>query len=107
MKCRVIQTIATFNNEAEREMFRLLRGLPEGYFVYRELKLDAIPADKLRGVEQKQPDFVVVAPELGVMSIEVKDWNLDNNVYEWRDQYQILRTPLGSTKPEPLTNPVA
>lgn len=107
MKCRVIQTVATYNNDAEREMAQFLRGLPEGYFVYRELKLDAIPSDKLKGVEQKQPDFVVVSPQLGVMSIEVKDWNLDRNVYEWRDQYEILRTPRGSIQAETLTNPAA
>jgi len=107
MKCRVIQTVATYNNDAEREMAQFLRGLPEGYFVYRELKLDAIPSDKLKGVEQKQPDFVVASPQLGVMSIEVKDWNLDRNVYEWRDQYEILRTPRGSIQAETLTNPAA
>jgi len=107
MKCRVIQSISSYNNKAEEEMSRFLRGLPEGYFVYRELKLDAIPSDKLKGVEQKQPDFVVVAPQLGVMSIEVKDWDLDHNVYEWRDQYEILRTPRGSNEAKPLTNPAA
>ena len=107
MKCRVIQSISSYNNKAEEEMSRFLRGLPEGYFVYRELKLDAIPADKLKGVEQKQPDFVVVAPQVGVISIEVKDWNLDHNVYEWQDQYKILRTPRGSTVAEQLTNPAA
>jgi len=107
MKCRVIQSSMAYNNKAEEEMSRFLRGLPEGYFVYRELKLDAIPSDKLKGVEQKQPDFVVVAPQIGVMSIEVKDWDLDHNVYEWRDQYEILRTPRGSTEAKPLTNPVA
>jgi hypothetical protein len=39
-----------------------------------------------------------------MVAIEVKDWNVTKNSYQWRDQYTILKTsPDGTT--EELHNP--
>jgi hypothetical protein len=51
-------------------------------------------------------DFVVVSPEFGLVSIEVKDWNLDRNRYEWQDQETVIkREPDGNV--EEIRNPFA
>lgn len=106
MKCQLIQTTKIDDsNRAEKEMLAFLSNLPAEYFVYRELKLTPSYYERVRGVEQKQPDFVVVAPEIALLSIEVKDWNLTANTYAWQDQNEIRVTRAdGSTKTIP--NPV-
>jgi len=106
MKCQLIQTTQiNDDNKAEKAMLEFLKNLPEEYFVYRELKLSPSYHERVKGFEQKQPDFVVVAPEIGLLSIEVKDWNLTRNIYEWNDQYKIKVTqPNG--KIEEIGNPV-
>ncbi len=92
MACQLIQTHKLDDsNRAEREMLDFLHNLPESYFVYRELQLTPAYRDRIRGLQKKQPDFVVVSPEVGVVSIEVKDWNLDNNTYEWQNQQEIRK----------------
>jgi len=88
-------------------MLAFLRNLPEEYFVYRELQLTPQYKERVRGIEKKQPDFVVVSPAVGVMSIEVKDWNLTRNIYEWRDQYKIQVTDRGTGKVREVENPTA
>jgi hypothetical protein len=43
-----------------------------------------------------------------MVAIEVKDWNVTKNSYQWRDQYTILKTsPDGTTEElhNPLINP--
>jgi hypothetical protein len=107
MKCQLIQTDKIGEeNPAEREMLAFLRNLPGGYFVYRELQLTNTYYNRMKGHKKKQPDFVVVSPETGLVSIEVKDWNLDRNVYAWRDQYTIEMKPIGG-EPREIDNPTA
>ncbi|MFO7322219.1 MAG: NERD domain-containing protein [Chloroflexota bacterium] len=106
MKARLIQKEKLKDhNKAEKAMLRLLEGLPEGYTIYRELKLTRAYEDRVRGLEKAQPDFVVVGPAIGVLSIEVKDWNLDSNRYTWRDQITVLKQAVGSDVVEELHNP--
>jgi len=90
MKCQLIQSPAYApHNHAEEDLLRFLCNLPENFYVYRELQIAPEYADRVRGLEKKQPDFVVIAPEIGVLSIETKDWNLDRNRYEWQNQYKV------------------
>jgi len=93
MRCQLIQTNQlNDNNLAEKEMLNFLKNLPESYFVYRELKLTPAYYEQTRGMEEQRPDFVIVGPKTGLVSIEIKDWNLFNNKYEWLDQYHIKKT---------------
>lgn len=92
MRCQWIQTTKIADeNKAEREMLAFLQNLPERYFVYRELQLAAAYQERMRGTEKKKPDFVVVSQQTGLISIEVKDWDLINNTYTWQDQYKIQK----------------
>jgi len=106
MKATLIQsTKIADTNRGERAMLAFLRDLPEDCTVYRELKISiwdkAAKAQNLT----KRPDFVVVSPTLGVLSIECKDWNLTENVYVWQDQYKmIVRRPNGQSD-EQVDNP--
>jgi len=92
MRCQLIQTTRlTDENRAEREMLAFLSNLPEQFCVYRELQVAPAYEMRVKGLTEKKPDFVVVAPDVGVVSIEVKDWNLDRNTYEWRDQTRVCK----------------
>ena len=51
----------------EKKVFALLEKLPEDYLVYYEPRIN-----------RRMPDFVVIAPDLGIMIIEVKGWYLGN-----------------------------
>lgn len=92
MSCTVVQ-IDEPRNEGEKEMMNFLSRLPEDEFlVFRELKVDSTFYQKTKGLEQRHPDFVVVGKGIGIVSIEVKDWNLVENQYVWKDQYKIEKT---------------
>jgi hypothetical protein len=105
MKCQLIQTDKIGQeNQGERAMLAFLKNLPVGYFVYRELQLTDTYRNRMKGFEKKKTEFVVVSPETGLISIEVKDWNLARNVYAWRDQYTIEKRPIGG-QPEEVDNP--
>lgn len=108
MKPRLIQTekIAD-NNKAEKEMLRFLTELPEGYTIYRELQINRAYEERVRGMEKGQPDFVVVGNEIGLLSIEVKDWNLTLSEYSWRDQYKVVKKDTNTGKEIALDNPAA
>ena len=67
-------------------MFAFLKYLPADYTLYSELRLNDAFHSQVEGLREKKPDFVVVGPDVGVVSIEVKDWNLDRSIYEWQDQ---------------------
>lgn len=107
MKARLIQTSKLVDdNKAEKELLAFLRELPEGYTIYREYKVVRPEEDRNKGFETGQPDFVVVGTEIGLLSIEVKDWNLIHNQYVWRDQNEIIvKDAKGSEKT--ITNPSA
>jgi superfamily I DNA/RNA helicase len=93
MKCQLIQSpVYGPHNQAEEDLLRFLCNLPENFYVYRELQIAPEYADRVCGLKKKQPDFVVIAPEIGVLSIETKDWNLDRNRYEWQNQYKVTVT---------------
>jgi hypothetical protein len=52
------------SSKGEQRLFAILQKLPDTYLVYYE------PV-----ISQRYPDFVIVAPDLGVIVIEVKGWN--------------------------------
>ena len=54
-------------SRGEERTFALLKKLPDDYLVYYEPNID-----------NKYPDFIVIAPDLGVIVIEVKGWFLDD-----------------------------
>jgi hypothetical protein len=56
-------------SKGEERTFALLKKLPDDYLVYYEPNID-----------NRHPDFIVIAPDLGVIIIEVKGWYLDDIV---------------------------
>jgi len=54
-------------SRGEERTFALLKKLPDDYLVYYEPNID-----------NRHPDFIVIAPDLGVIIIEVKGWFLDD-----------------------------
>ncbi len=54
-------------SRGEERTFALLKKLPDDYLVYYEPNIDDL-----------HPDFIVIAPDLGVIIIEVKGWYLDD-----------------------------
>ncbi len=93
MNCYVIQTERLNEAQrAERALFDCLCRLPEGFFLYRELKVSPTYAEQVRGLREAKPDFVITAPAVGVLGLEVKDWNLDANEYRWANQYDVVVT---------------
>lgn len=107
MKCQLIQSpMYAPQNQAEEDFLRYLCNLPENFYVYRELQITPEYSDRVRGLEKKQPDFIVIAPEIGVLSIEVKDWNIVRNRYIWKNQYKVaVIRPDGRT--EYIDNPTS
>jgi len=80
------------NNNAEKQMLAFLSGLPETYYVYRELKIIPAYFETRYGTEYRQPDFVLVSPQFGIIIIEVKDWNIRTNAYRFKDQMTVTCT---------------
>lgn len=108
MKCRLIQTSKLSDeNTAEKEMLAFLTELPEGYTIYRELQVDRVYEDQVRGMEKAQPDFVVTSSDTALLSIEVKDWNLNRNEYTWRDQYKVIKKSIAGNEEVELDSPMA
>ena len=56
-------------SRGEERTFSLLKKLPDDYLVYYEPYID-----------NRYPDFIVIAPDFGVIVIEVKGWHLDDIV---------------------------
>lgn len=91
--CQIIQTERLSEAQrAERALFDVLTRLPPGYFLYRELKVTTEYREQMKGMMELKPDMVVVGEDVGVLAIEVKDWNIKNNTYEWLDQYRVKVT---------------
>ena len=42
--------------------------------------------------QEDRPDLVVIGPDIGVVVLEVKDWKLRRNTFEWLDQYTVRKT---------------
>jgi hypothetical protein len=88
MTCQIVQPQLP-NNDGERQMFSFLKELPEDYTLFSELKINYGYEKQVKHLHlnYRQPDFVVVGSEIGIVSIEVKDWNLDRYIYKWKNQY--------------------
>jgi len=56
-------------SRGEERTFAILKKLPDDYLIYYE-----------PNINNRHPDFVVIAPDLGVIIIEVKGWFLDDIV---------------------------
>ena len=56
-------------SRGEERTFALLKKLPDDYLIYYEPNID-----------KRHPDFMVIAPDPGVIIIEVKGWFLDTIV---------------------------
>src|SRR4030042_2774071 len=54
-------------SRGEERTFALFKKLPDDYLIYYEPNID-----------NRYPDFIVIAPDLGVIVIEVKGWYLDD-----------------------------
>jgi AAA domain/Nuclease-related domain len=108
MTCKVVQTQPP-NNAGERRMFAFLKYLPESYWLFSELKLNMAFNSQVDGLREKRPDFVVTGAEVGVVSVEVKEWNLDRYEYRWLNQYEVGRFDRrsGSQIGESVDNPGA
>lgn len=107
MKCQLIQTTQIVDkNSGEREMLAWLKNLPENYYVYRELQISETYGRRMEGYYKKKPDFVIVSPDIGLVSIEVKNWDLTKSIYEWRDQYKIIKRERDGGQIE-ISNPTA
>lgn len=88
MNCRIVQAQPSTNG-GEKAMFAFLKYLPADYTLYSELRINTDYNRQVEGLREKKPDFVVVGPDVGVVSIEVKDWDLGRSVYEWQDQQTV------------------
>jgi Nuclease-related domain/AAA domain len=87
--------------DAERRTLEALKGLPEDYYVIRECSIVSSRETQKSGQQREQPDFIVVGPELGILVLEVKDWNIINNTYDLLGQYKIKVTRRDGTQYEP------
>jgi hypothetical protein len=56
-------------SRGEERTFAFLKKLPDDYLIYYEPNID-----------NRHPDFIVIAPDLGVIVVEVKGWHLDDIV---------------------------
>ena len=77
--------------QGEKDTFDLLKKLPDDYWVYYE-----------PNINNKLPDFIVIAPDLGVIILEVKSWRIkdiraaDNNKITvfFKDKEKSFKHPL-------------
>jgi superfamily I DNA and RNA helicase len=70
----------------EKRVFKILKELlPKDYIVWYELR-----------VEKKHPDFIIVGPDLGLVVLEIKDWQIGSISKANKDKYQ-LNTEIGVT----------
>lgn len=96
-------------NEGETKVLDYLKRLPAGYFVIRELRISSayrkgLPTDETWKPSHKQPDFIVIGPEIGIVSIEVKHWNLRGQQYSWKSQTEVEVIRQGKIK-KTIKNP--
>jgi hypothetical protein len=107
MSAQIIHYDVPFSRDgvrAEKKMLEFLKSLPSDCTVVRECKLIPSFYKKVGGSIQDQPDFIVVGPEIGVVVLEVKDWNIHKNRYEFIDQRKVQKISMDGNKEE-LGNP--
>src|SRR5436309_700581 len=75
------------SSQGEKRLFAILQKLPDDYLVYYE------PI-----INHRYPDFVLIAPDLGILVIEVKGW-YPNDV-QGGDQHDIRIKERGVKKVE-------
>ncbi len=85
--------IPSGSTHGEKELARLLRRLPEDWTVYHE--------PSVRGL---RPDFVILAPSLGVLVLEVKDWKLVT--VQAVDHQWVERQTASAAQPKREKNPL-
>lgn len=78
MAIMIPETIPNNSTAGEKRLFKLLRShLPENWVVYYEASID-----------NNYPDYIILAPELGLLVLEVKDFKpstiLDINPKNWK-----------------------
>lgn len=78
-------------SDAEQKTLNFLKALPDTYFVLRELRTYPSLQKRLAGSTEDRIDFVVIGPEIGVAVLEVKDWNIRRNSFEWPNQYNVIK----------------
>lgn len=78
--------------DAEKRTMEFLKALPDNYFVLRELRLLSTLEKRQTGSHEDRIDIVVIGSAIGAIVLEVKDWNIRRNSYEWNDQYSVRRT---------------
>ncbi len=105
----LVQTGRTFQqrkpNAAEEEIASFLNRLPEEkYKAFREFSIDAQISESMKGFRKKRPDFIVVGPDIGIVAIEVKNWNILRNQYRWIDQ-ETVEILVPGQPAEPADNP--
>jgi len=77
--------------DAEQKTLNFLKALPDTYFVLRELRTYPSLQKRQAGSTEDRIDFVVIGPEIGVVVLEVKDWNIRRNSFEWPNQYNVIK----------------
>lgn len=77
---------------AEEATVDFLKALPDTYFVLRELRTFPTLEKRQAGATEDRIDLVVIGPAIGVMVLEVKDWNIHRNTFTWIDQYTVRKT---------------
>jgi hypothetical protein len=78
---------------AEEKTYNELKKLPEDYYVLYECMFRIPETAKIA-----KPDFIVIGPEIGILVLEVKDWEIINNEYKVIDQRTITITPRNKEK---------
>ncbi len=78
--------------EAEQKTVNFLKALPDHYFVLRELRMHPSLEKRRAGSSEDRIDSVVIGPYVGILILEIKDWNIYRNTYEWIDQYTVCKT---------------
>jgi Nuclease-related domain/AAA domain len=108
MPVQIIHTELPFEGagaRAERIVFDFLKQLPDGY-VIRECRISSPASKRSQGSLEDRPDFVVIHPQLGVVALEVKDWDIYGNRFEYLDDWFVWKTDKNG-KVEKLRNPYA
>ncbi len=94
MATLIPETIRATATNGEKELSKLLKRLPEDWTIYYEPTVD-----------RRKPDFVILAPNLGLLVIEVKDWSINSvlSVNPQTIELQPIGTAASFQQPNPLT----
>lgn len=91
--------------DAERRTFEFLKPLPSDCWIIRECKVRPSEEREMYGSREDRLDFVIVGPTIGVVVLEVKDWDIHNKCFEFVDNYQVRKTDLRGNIEDLLRNP--